>query len=111
MGEGVFGAVVGVAEEFAVDEKFDSATDESVENDDGETGDEIDLKSEEGDLGGGEEDVGDHIELDGVATVFWGFVLGERPFAGAGAVESVGELGDKENDEGVFGGRAGKSQN
>lgn len=100
-----------MAEEFAVNEEFDGATDEGVENDDGETGDEIDLESEESDLGGGEKDVGNHVKLDGVATVFWGFVLGERPFAGAGAVKSVGKFGDKENDEGVFGGRADESQN
>lgn len=111
VGEGVFSAVVGVAEEFAVDEKFDSATDESVENDDNEAGDEIDLKSEEGDLGGGEENVGNHVKLDGKAAVFRGFILRKRPFTGAGAVKSVGELGDEENNEGIFGGRAGKSQN
>lgn len=92
--EGIFGAVVGMTEEFAVDEELDGATNEGVKNDNDQPSDKVDLKSKKSDLGGGEEDVGNHIELDSVTAVFGGFVFGERPFAGASAVKSVGKFGD-----------------
>ena len=102
--EGVFGAVVWVAEEFAVEDKFESTADDSVVDDDDYPNDPVDLKGAEKNLRSGEESIRDHVKLCGVFAVFGGFIFREGPFAGTSAIKSIGKFGGKKDNEGVFGG-------
>ena len=45
----------------------------------------------------------------GVFAVFRSFILREGPFAGAGTVKSIGQLGGEENDESLLGRTTGET--
>ncbi len=94
MGQGSFGAVVGMAEDFAVDKQIAADGGDEVINYDGEANSEINAEREKKNLGAGEKDIGEHVKLSGVFTVFGGFIFREGPLASTSAVKSVGEFGD-----------------
>ena len=102
----MFGAIVWVTEEFTVEDEFENATNYRVIDNYNQANNPVNLEGAIENLPGGQQDIRNHIELSGIFAVFGGFVLRERPFAGAGTVESVSKLSGKKNDEGILSRRA-----
>ena len=92
-----------MAEEFAIENEFEYAADHCVVDNHNQANDPVDAKRAEQDLSGGEQNVGNHVELGGVFTILWSLILREGPFARTGAVESIGEFGGEEDNKGRFG--------
>ena len=91
-----------MAKEFAVEDKFERTTDDGVIENNDESHNPVDTKSAKENLAGGKQNIRDYIELGGVFAVFWSLILRERPFAGAGAIKSISQLGGKKNNKGLL---------
>lgn len=91
-----------MTEEFAVEDKFERTTDDGVIENNDESHNPVDTKSAEKNLAGGKQNIRDYIELSGVFAVFWRLILRERPFASAGAIKGIGQLGGEKNNKGLL---------
>ena len=91
-----------MAKEFAVEDKFERTTDDGVIENNDESHNPVDTKSAEKNLASGKQNIRNYIKLGGIFAVFWRLILRERPFAGAGAIKGIGQLGGKKNNKGLL---------
>jgi hypothetical protein len=91
-----------VTEKFTVEDKFERTADDGVIENNNEPHNPVDTKSAKENLASGKQNIRNYIELGGVFAVFWCLILRERPFASAGAVESISQLGGKKNNKGLL---------
>ena len=91
-----------MTEEFAVEDKFKRTTNDGVIKDNDESHNPVDTKSAKENLAGGKQNIRNNIKLGGIFAVFWCLILRERPFAGAGAIESISQFGGEKNDKGLL---------
>lgn len=91
-----------MTKEFAIEDKFERTADDGVVENNDESHNPVNAEGAEEDLAGGEQHIRDYIKLGGIFAIFWRLILRERPFAGAGAVESISQLSGEKNDKGLL---------